>query len=336
MGTVADGGVGAGVVDGDGERRAAGGLVDPADELGLLGEPGGDEEVEQQIAARACFANDQVAQQPAVALPRERAQAQLARGLSDRVAGSVHRLRRQQAVGHVDDLPPGPALVQAQDEAALVVLPERELHLVAVAPRVVHAADGLEPVVGEVCDALQRVDNLLLLVLELGGVLQRLPLAPTALPCVAAARSHPARGGGEELERLGLRVRRAALDDACQHAVAGHGAADEDDELIQARDALPAVGERGDVELDGLSGAWWHGRPVYLPAGGAANRLRRRRTPAGARRPGASQVLSGLSSTSSSIVHPFDAGWGCRPGRPLVESRLSRPAHRRPAKGVLW
>ena len=170
--------------------RARGGRARPPRE------PRGDEQVEQQVAARACFAHHQVAQQPALALARERAQAQLARGLRYRVAGAVHRLRRQQAVGHVDDLSPGPALVQAQDETALFVLAEGELHLVAVAPRVVHAADGLEPVVREVRDALQRVDHLLLLVLELGGVVERLPLAPAALLRVAAARA-TRRGEGE-------------------------------------------------------------------------------------------------------------------------------------------
>ena len=272
MRAVADRRVRAGLVDGDGEGRAARGLGDAPGQLGLLGESRGDEQVEQQVAARASLAHDQVAQQAAVAVPRVRLQAERATGLGDREAGAVHALRREQAVDDVDDLLPRPALVQAEDKPAVLVGAERELHLVAVAPRVVHATDGLEHVVREVCDALEGVHHLLLLELELRRVVQRLPLAAAALAGVAAARRYAARRGGEDLDRLRLGVRLAAPGHAREHAVAGHGPPHEHDELVGARDALPAVGERGDVELEFVSGAWWHGRPVYLPPQRAANR----------------------------------------------------------------
>src|SRR5690606_10071149 len=91
---------------------------------------------------------------------------------------------------------------------------------------------------------------------------------------------HAARGGGEQLEDGRLAVVPLAPGDAGPHPVAGDGAADEHDEALDAGDALAAVGERGDVEIEGVSGAGWHGGPVYSLPGPLANlrivyRLRR-------------------------------------------------------------
>ncbi len=118
VGAVADGGVGGRVVDGDGERRAAGLGRDALDELGLFGEARGDEQVEEQVAAGAPLAHDQVAQQAPVIGAPEGAQPEGAAGVGDGQPRPVHALGGQPAVHDVDDLAPGAALVQAQHEAS--------------------------------------------------------------------------------------------------------------------------------------------------------------------------------------------------------------------------
>ena len=86
---------------------------------------------------------------------------------------------------------------------------------------------------------LQRLDDLLLLELELGVVGERLPLAAAALVGVAAGRRHAARGGGEDLERGAPRRSSLAPRHPAPHAVAGHGAAHEDDEVVDAATPWP-------------------------------------------------------------------------------------------------
>ena len=86
--------------------------------------------------------------------------------------------------------------MQAEQQRAVLGLAERELHLVAVAPRVVHAADRLELVAFEVAEARERLDDLLLLELELRVVGERLPLAAAALVGVAAHRRRRGAGRG--------------------------------------------------------------------------------------------------------------------------------------------
>ncbi len=87
---------------------------------------------------------------------------------------------------------------------------------------------------------------------------------------------------GEEVRSLDdprLGVALLAPRDLDAHAVAGHGSAHEDDELVEARDALPAVGEGGDVELDDVSRARRHGRQctrcLRAPRTGAIVHLQR-------------------------------------------------------------
>ena len=164
--------------------------------------------------------------------------------------------------------------MQAEQQLAVLGLSERELHLVAVAPGIVHAADGIELVAFEVADALQRLDDLLLLELELGVVGEGLPLAAAAVLSVLAHGRDAAWRSAEELDDPRLSVTLLAPRDLGAYAVAGHGPAHEDDELVEARDALPAVGEGGDVELDDVSGARRHGRQCTRLPACAANRLR--------------------------------------------------------------
>ena len=257
--TVADGRVGRRRVDGDGERAAAAGGRHALGKLLLLREAPGREEVQKKIAAGEPFADDEVPQEAVVVLAPERAQPEVAARLGHRLAGTVHARRGEHAVGGFDDVLPRAAAMQTEEQRAVVGLAEGELHLVAVAPGVVHAADRLEFVAFQVAEALQRLDDLLLLELELRLVGEGLPLAAAAFGGVAAHWRDAARGGGEELDHPRLAVRLLAPRDLRQHAVAGYGAAHEEHEIVDARHALSAVGERGDLEFELVPGVRRHG-----------------------------------------------------------------------------
>ena len=85
----------------------------------------------------------------------------------------------------------------------------------------------------------------------------QLRLVVEVLPAAAAARAEVRAGGLDPVGALlqGLdrdRVAVASLDlrDASAHAVAGQGPVDEQDEVVEPRDAAPAEGQRADDELD--------------------------------------------------------------------------------------
>ena len=110
--------------------------------------------------------------------------------------------------------------------------------------------DRLERRLGDAAEPLQRVAHLRLLRLDLRLVGEILEAAAAAGGEVGARRLDPVRRRLEHVdgERLGvaaLHLRHARAD-----AVARQPAADEDDEAVQARDAVAAVGERLDVELE--------------------------------------------------------------------------------------
>ena len=148
--------------------------------------------------------------------------------------------------------------MHAQDGLA-VLLPERVLHLVAVAPGVGHAQDRLDDHVVEAADVGQGLGHLALLELELGGVVEGLPLAAAHVGGVVAAKRRAARGGGEELEQARLGVAGPAPRDRQADEVAGQGAAHEHDEAVDAADALAAVGEGIDGEVERVAGLRGHG-----------------------------------------------------------------------------
>ena len=99
----------------------------------------------------------------------------------------------------------------------------------------------------------ERVADLRLLRLELALVGVVLEAAAAAGAEVRARRVDPVGPGREHLERG--RLGEAALDlgDPRAHGVAREAAPDEDDEAVQPRDAVAAVGERVDVELELLT-----------------------------------------------------------------------------------
>ena len=124
------------------------------------------------------------------------------------------------------------------------------LQLVAVGVLAHGRHDRLDRRIGQPGDALQRVEHLLLLVLELPLVAQVLPAAAAARAEVRAGRLDAIGPAREPLvcDRLAV----TALDalDPRLDAIARERAVDEDDDALMARDATPTRCERVDGELD--------------------------------------------------------------------------------------
>ena len=129
-------------------------------------------------------------------------------------------------------------------------LRERVLELVAVVEDRLRRDDLLERRLVDPAEAAQRVLDLALLLLELRLVREILEAAAAAGGVVRARRLDALRARREDVDRERLRVVPLHLRHACAHAVAGKAAADEDDVAVQPRDAVPAVREGLDVELD--------------------------------------------------------------------------------------
>ena len=192
-----------------------------------------------------------------------------------------------------------PALVQSERRTD-VELRERVLHLVPVVELRGGRDDRLERKVDETCEPLQRIGDPLVLRRDLGVVGEILEPAAAAGRVVRTRRVDTLRPGSDDLggERLGmtaLNLRHARLDGVSRQA-----AADEDDEPVQASDAVPAVRERLDRELELL---------VTLNGGSHARRLaiRPRRAAAGGllpRRDGASAPKAWPPSATESAARP--------------------------------
>jgi hypothetical protein len=143
--------------------------------------------------------------------------------------------------------------VEAADELARLVGAEGVLELVAVAPLLDRGDDVVEDVAVEVADAAQRLVDLRLLDLQLALVGEHLP----GRAGVVGDRGDALGGRLEDLERAGLGVGALALRHDGADPVAGDAAAHEDDVAVQPRDAVAAVGEVVDaeVQLGALLGA---------------------------------------------------------------------------------
>ena len=110
--------------------------------------------------------------------------------------------------------------------------------------------DLLERRLLDPAEAAQRVLDLALLLLELHLVREILEAAAAAGGVVRARRLDALRPGREDVDRERLRVVPLHLRHAGANTVSGKPATHEDDVAVQARDAVPAVREGLDVELD--------------------------------------------------------------------------------------
>ena len=149
----------------------------------------------------------------------------------------------------LEHLVPAAGLVQAE-RRPLVELRERVLHLVAVVELRSRRHDRLEREVGQPREPLQRVGDPALLVLDLRLVREILEAAAAAGGVVRAGRLDPCRAGNEHLGRDRLGVPALHFRDARPDRVARETAPHEDDEAVQARDAVAAECERVDRELE--------------------------------------------------------------------------------------
>ena len=221
--------------------------LDEVAALELLARSG--DEQHERLARVAALADDEVAQVAGVLGLVVGDEPLLARPVADRVPDPVAELRREPALLDLEHLVPPARLVEAERWPRRR-LRERVLHLVPVEERRRRREDRLERWLGDPGDPRERVAHLRLLrgrLALVGEVLE----AAAAAGRVVSARSLDALGGRLEhlrCERLGeaaLHLRHARPD-----AVAGQSSADEDHEAVQAGDAVAAVRERVDLELE--------------------------------------------------------------------------------------
>ena len=110
--------------------------------------------------------------------------------------------------------------------------------------------DRLERRVGDAAEPRERVPHLRLLRGDLLLVGQILETAAAAGRVVRARRFDPPVARLEHLGRERLREAALHLRDARPDEIAGQPAPHEDDEAVQPRDAVAAVRERVDAELE--------------------------------------------------------------------------------------
>ena len=108
----------------------------------------------------------------------------------------------------------------------------------------------LELDAGELADPLERVGHLTALGLELRLVGEVLEAAAAAGRIVGARSLHAGSARVDDLERRRLGVGALHVRDAGLDRVARKAPPDEDDEAVQAPDAVATVGERVDLELE--------------------------------------------------------------------------------------
>ena len=122
----------------------------------------------------------------------------------------------------------------------------------------------------------ERVAHLALLLLELALVGQHLPGRAGVRASAPRCDRAPARAA----RRRAPRRSPLRFDDPGAHAVAGDRAAHEDHVAVGARHAVPAEGERVDVELELVAGAGrarWRGRAPYARSRGPGAPIAQRR-----------------------------------------------------------
>ena len=171
----------------------------------------------------------------------------VADGASDRVA----EVARQPAFLDLQHLVPTAGLVEAECGPRGCSC-ERVLELVAVEELRLGGHDRLDRRLGDPADPSQRLAHLLLLRVELSLVGEVLEPAAAAGRVVGAWRLDALGARLDDLDSGGFRVAALDLRDSRANGVARQTAADEDDEPVQARDAVAAVGERVNVKLEFL------------------------------------------------------------------------------------
>jgi hypothetical protein len=219
---------------------------------GLEALAGSGDEHDQRLTRVPTFTDDEVTEVARPGLLVVCVQPLLARPVADREADGVAEIRRQEALLDADHLVPAACAVESQVDA-VVAGRKRVFELVPVVVLRRRGHDRLERRIGEAADPDERIAHLPLLLGELrlvGEVLE----AAAAARAEMAARGLDARSTRlDELRDDALREPALDLRDPGTDRVAGKSAAGEDDEPVVTPHAVPAVGERVDVELELLS-----------------------------------------------------------------------------------
>ena len=161
----------------------------------------------------------------------------------------VAELGRQPALGDVDHLVPATGLVEAE-HGACRARRERVLELVAVVEDGRCRDDRLERRLRQPADPHEGIPHLRLLRRDLSLVVEILEAAAAARRVVVARRLHPLWARLEHLDRQRLRVTPLNLRDARANLVARQSPTHEHHEAVHPGNAVPAVGERLDLELE--------------------------------------------------------------------------------------
>ena len=226
-------------------------------------------EQHERLAGVAALTDHQVAQVAGLVLLVVGLEVLGTRPVADGVADRVPEVGRQPALLDLEHLVPATGLVEAE-RGPVGRLRERVLHLVAVVEGALGGNDRLERRLRDPADPPERVVHLLVLRGGLGLVRQVLEATAAARRVVGAGRLH-ARGArlddlrGERLGVIALHLR-----DPRANRVARKPPAHEDDEAVQPRDAVAAVGERLDPKLELLVDLDGRGHRRRVPRGARA------------------------------------------------------------------
>jgi hypothetical protein len=224
-------------------------LLRDRDKALLVELAGSSHEDDERLARVPPLTHDQMPQVAALRLLVVRLETVLVRPVPHSVANRVAEVGGEPAALDVEHLVPAARTVEAERDLS-VVLRERVLELVPVVENRSGGDDRLELEAVEAADAGEGVGDLGLLRRGLRLIREILEAAAPASGVMSARRLDARRAGFHDLECSRLGVVSLHLRDLRPHCVAGEAAPDEDDEAVQARDAVPAVGERIDLEVE--------------------------------------------------------------------------------------
>ena len=207
-------------------------------------------ELHQRLARVPPLPHDEVPQIAGVRLLVERRQAFLLGPVAHSLSNRVPEVGREPAAVDLEHLVPPPCAMEPERRTARRRR-ERVLELVPVVELLLGREDRLERRLGDPADSPQRVTDLRLLRGDLGLVAEILEAAAAApFVVVLARRVRALRAGDEHLRRGRLGEPALHLGHLGANGVAGQPPANENDEAVQPGNAVAAVGEGVDLELE--------------------------------------------------------------------------------------
>lgn len=232
------------LVDADDVRQA---LAQSPDEILLARQLlRGRDDDDHELALLADAADD-VAQHARVAVLVVDGDAQLCDDIAHGIDDLVVALFLDVAVARVDDLVR--ALRKAADDGLALAAANRELHLVAVIPRALRAERRLDEEVLLAANARDGVDDLLVLGLELGHVVEVLKLAAAALLVDGADWRDAVAARAQDLDEMASGVRLLDLVHGGLDGLARQRTRHKYRKFFVAPYTLAARAERADLDL---------------------------------------------------------------------------------------